>query len=108
MAILLSALAFGIILIFLRYLIHRQNMHHINRGGQLEMMVGRQVILEGRLFGYHIPRQHQPSPAQVPPRYEVAVAEARNTEQSLNSTHESTRPLSRPPSYESRVFNLQQ
>ena len=49
-AILLSVLAFGIILIFLRYLIHRQNMHHINRGGQLEMMVGRQVILESRLF----------------------------------------------------------
>jgi hypothetical protein len=107
-AILLSALAFGIILIFIRYLIHKQNMHHINRGGQLEMMVGRQVILEGRLFGYNIPRQNQVTQGPIPPRYEVAVAEDRNLENEANLTHENTQPLSRPPSYESRIFTLQQ
>ena len=88
-------------------------MHHINRGGQIEMMVGRQVILESRLFGYHIPRQNQPSPAQVPPRYEVAVSETtrinNETLPKLNITgHENTRLPQDPTNYESRVFTIQQ
>ena len=107
-AVLLSALAFGIILIFIRYLIHKDSMRHINRGGQLEMMVGRQVILEGALNGYQNQIRLQ---GPVPPRYEVAVSESlpiNHNQPQNNTSHESSRPSSRPPSYESRIFTLQQ
>lgn len=110
-AVIISVIAFGLILIFLKYLFHKDNMRHINRGGQIEMMVGRQVILEGRLLGYQNQNHGQASQPVVPPRYEVAVEEAINSIDTYHETplnHENTRPSSRPPSYESRVFTLQQ
>ena len=106
-AVILSALVLGIVLIFLKYLIHKDNMRHIDRGRQLELMVGRQVIHESRLLGYQTRNSHVP----VPPRYEVALEEARNSidnDHETQLTHENTRPDSRPPSYESRIFTLQQ
>ena len=112
-AIIISALVFGMILIFIRYIVHKDNIRHVNRRGQLEMMVGRQVIIESNLFGYQNQNQNQNQnlQASIPPRYELAIAENNNPLQRVNEpilNRENTRPASRPPSYESRVFTLQE
>ena len=99
-AVILSILAFILILAFFRYLVHKDNRIYRgrirNRNRQLEIMIGRQIILESGL-GYGNQNQQL---QHIPPRYEEAIQ--------TSNTHESSRPASRPPSYESRIFSLQQ